>query len=147
MRFASQRLRAVTRAVLTIAVVAAVFAMLDFLAGCNRPMATIPPASPLGAHLAPAWIGSATRVQAGTYTVYYRGTAVAGLGSTSAAWGGTITGDVLLLSKTQAMVCPSGTVTISPAGAVSINGPHHWNLAPSGPLPWQNLLPQGTSGP
>ncbi len=116
-------------------------AALCYLSACGSPPMRIPPGSPLGVHLAPAWIASAARRQSDQYTVYYRGIATAGAGSRPGAWLGTITGDILLLRQTEATVCPSGTVTLGPGSRLSIRGPSQIHLSAGPPVPWQTLLP------
>jgi hypothetical protein len=100
-------------------------------------MAAVPP---LDSRLSPDWLSSASRLRSGQRTVFYRGTAQPAAGTSDDRWQGVITGDILALSPTEAIVCPSGTIKLGPRDRITIHGAHRINLSAPGEGPWQPLL-------
>jgi len=86
------------------------------------------------------WLSSASCIRSGKFTVYYYGTARRTEGAPSRPWIGTITGDILVLSPTNAVACPSGTVLLGAGSRISIKGPHRTRITETGKVPWKHLL-------
>jgi hypothetical protein len=94
----------------------------------------------LESHLAGAWIGGATRLQGTDAVIWYRGTAQRESAEVE-PWTGTVTGDILFASPQEAMVIPSGTLTLRKKGAIQVIGRHSAFLAtPGKPADWAGVL-------
>jgi hypothetical protein len=96
----------------------------------------------LESHLAAAWIGGATRLQAaGASAIYYHGTARR-TSPEGEPWTGTIEGDVLFLSPEKAVLLPKGTLTVGAGNSIKTVGPNRTFLTPAGKDPqWIALIP------
>ena len=94
---------------------------------------------PLETRLAPAWISSATRLQAGSSVIYYHGSAERA-SAEGAPWAGMVRGDILLLSPVRAIVIPSGSLEVR-GETTKIVGASSTQLAGTGEPPkWQRYL-------
>jgi type IV pilus biogenesis protein CpaD/CtpE len=115
------------------------FIVLALCAALLTACATTSTTSPsLRKRLAPEWIASAQHVESGGRTIYYRGKARGAATGTAVKWSGTVTGEVLVLAPTMAIVIPSGTVTLTSSGELKVSGQHQ--AVTSDSPAWKDLL-------
>ena len=110
------------------------------LGACTSPKSSTAALPSLDSRLSRDWLASASRIRSGERTVYYHGSAHRTAGTSRIPWHGTISGDILALSPTGALVCPSGTVELGPDNRITVNGPSRTNVVAHGKGRWQHLL-------
>lgn len=108
---------------------------IALLGGCATPSPTSPS---LEKRLAPQWIASTQHLQSGGRTLYYRGQARRTGTPDSTTWAGTVTGEILVLEPTMAIVIPSGTITLTSSGELKVGGQHQ--AVTSDSPAWKHLL-------
>jgi hypothetical protein len=92
----------------------------------------------LESRLAPEWIHSAQSVHSADRTIYFHGHAEAKSATNAQSWSGTISGDILVLDRTMAIVIPAGRFTLTPSGAIKVEG-QQTIITSDSPL-WKQLL-------
>jgi hypothetical protein len=80
------------------------------------------------------------RIQCGDSAIYYQGTAQRDSAGDE-SWAGAVHGDILFLSPQQAVLIPSGTLTLTRGNRIKVAGPHRTELVrPTETLKWRQLL-------
>ena len=115
-------------------------ASMPCFTGCTTTQAPMPVLPSLESRLSRDWLSTASHIRSGSHIVFYHGTAHRTEGTPRSPWLGTVTGDILALSPTNAIVCPSGTVTLDAANRISIKGPHRTNITDAAKASWKHLL-------
>jgi hypothetical protein len=94
----------------------------------------------LESRLANDWSSGATRIDSRDGSIFFYGTSQRS-SPEGGPWLGTVEGDILFVSPRQAVVIPSGKLTLGAGSSIKVSGPHRTVVAePGKPVPWQSLL-------
>jgi len=95
----------------------------------------------LASHLSDKWLeASELTLNTEHGVIFYHGSAHR-VSAVTEPWRGTVKGDILYLSAHQAVLVPSGTLTVGPKDALKITGPHRTFLAKAGEHPaWEKVM-------
>jgi hypothetical protein len=99
----------------------------------------MPKVPSLESRLSSEWLANATRIESGNRIVYFRGTAERA-SPADQPWLGTVKGNILLLSPSQSIVVPSGTLTLIEDEQLKWTGVSRSTLHTE-PPPFRHLLP------